>query len=777
MAALRSLQATPEGINEIQRALTHKKLGRGQLAGLADKAAKSTANNFCTGKPVSRKNFVLFCELLDLNWEIISGNAAEAKPNPSPPAPIDIDALVQDLRDRGRADIQKDCGTMRVLDMTQKIDANTIYTDVNILEKVSGKSRAEIHQLMQDCGPENFDRFFLGNVRHERVNGLEAIARHNLLMILGRPGSGKTTFLKRLAMWCIAGEQFADRVPVFVTLKEFADNERKPRLLDFIGNAGEMQQVLNAGRALVLLDGLDEVQAAEHDRVLAEIRNFARNYDQNTLIITCRIAAREYIFEQFTEVEVADFNQEQIADFVKKWFQLKYPKQAVLFLERLKTSEPIRELATNPLLLTLLCLEFEEASDFPASRAELYQRGLNVLLTKWDGQRGIKRDVVYQKLSTKRKESLLAELAFYTFERGDYFFKQAVAERLISQYIQDLPDARTDPEALLVDSHAVLKSIENQHGLLTERATEIYSFSHLTFHEYFAAKHLTERPEREAAIHQLLSHSAQTHWREIILLVTEQLEPADALLQGLKAEADKILKDNSTLQAYLRWVQVKSSSVCGELNFWEVRNFYFDLAFDLAHDRDLALDRDLATEYDLAHNLALDSAPDLNLALAFDFGFALALARAFDFDRAFAHDLKSINSLAFQLAQDLQHVFARFLTFNPEFKEQLEQLYNTLQHKLEEKNPDLQVWRKSHGKEWVENLRQLAIKYRNIGHNRQFTDEQSLKLEQYHKVNKLLIDCLKSECRISRSVREEIEETLFLPLEAIEQWKQNRRSS
>jgi predicted NACHT family NTPase len=563
MAASRSLQATPEGINKIQNALTSKKLGRAQLAELADKAAKSTANNFCAGKPVSRKNFVLFCELLDLDWEIISGNVVEAKPNPSPPAPIDIDTLVQDLRSRGRDDIQKRCGTMRVLDMTQPIDANTIYTDVNILEKVTGKSRAEIHQLVQDCSLENFDRFFLGNVRHERVNGLEAINRHKLLMILGRPGAGKTTFLKRLAMWCAAGERFADRVPVFVTLKDFADSSPLG-LLDFIGNADAMQQVLNAGRAFVLLDGLDEVQSAEHDRVLTEIRNFARSYDQNTIIITCRIAAREYIFEQFTEVEVADFNWEQIVDFVKKWFKLKNPKQAELFLERLKMSKPIQELANNPLLLTLLCLEFEEASDFPASRAELYQRGLNVLLTKWDGQRGIKRDVVYQKLSTKRKESLLAELAFYTFytfERGDYFFKQAVAEHRISQYIQDLPDARTDPEALLVDSHAVLKSIENQHGLLTERATEIYSFSHLTFHEYFVAKHLTERPEREAAIHQLLAHSAQPHWREIFLLVTEQLEPADALLQGLKRKADEGLKDDAQLQSFIRWVQEKSSSM------------------------------------------------------------------------------------------------------------------------------------------------------------------------------------------------------------------------
>jgi predicted NACHT family NTPase len=747
MAASRSLQATPDGLKEIQNKLTSKKLGREQLAELADKAAKSTANNFCTGKPVDRKNFVRFCELLDLNWEIVSGNAAEAKPNLSPPTPIDIENLVQDLRKRGRADIQKRCGTMRVLAMTQPIDANAIYTDVNILEKVAGKTRAEIHQLMQDCGPENFDHVFLGNVRHERVNGLEAIARHKLLMILGRPGAGKTTFLKRLAMWCATGERFADRVPVFVTLKEFADSSHKLGLLDFIGNAGEMQQVLEAGRAFVLLDGLDEVQAVEHDRVLAEIRNFARNYDQNTIIITCWIAAREYIFEPFTEVEVADFDQEQVADFVTKWFQLKNPNQAELFLERLETSEPIQELANNPLLLTLLCLEFEDASDFPASRAELYQRGLNVLLTKWDGQRGIKRDVVYQKLSTKRKESLLGELAFYTFERGDYFFKQAVAERQISQYIQDLPDARTDPEALLVDSHAVLKSIKNQHGLLTERATEIYSFSHLTFHEYFAAKNLTERPEREAAIRQLLEHSAQPHWREIFLLVTEQLEPADTLLQGLKAKTDEGLKDDAQLQDYLRWVQVKSSSVCGELNVWKVRNVYLDLGRAL----------------DLALNLAQ---PFITSPYSF---IARALCRDLDFD--FELDLLLARNLALLLAHTHNRVCY------PEFQEQLQQLFDALLRGLKEDVPDFQDWWKSNGEEWFNNLRQILIEYRNIGHDWQFTKEQSQKLLQYHKVNQLLIECLNSQCRISRSVREEIEETLFLPFDEVDQWKQEHRPS
>ncbi|MHC5831473.1 MAG: NACHT domain-containing protein, partial [Nostoc sp.] len=75
-----------------------------------------------------------------------------------------------------------------------------------------------------------------------------------------------------------------------------------------------------------------------------------------------------------------------------------------------------------------------------------------------------------------------------TFKRGDYFFKQNKAEQYIIEYIRNLADVDIDPEILQLDSERLLKSIEYQHGLLIERAKGIYSFSHLTFHEYFTAR-------------------------------------------------------------------------------------------------------------------------------------------------------------------------------------------------------------------------------------------------------------------------------------------------
>jgi predicted NACHT family NTPase len=160
-------------------------------------------------------------------------------------------------------------------------------------------------------------------------------------MVLGKPGAGKTTFMKRLATLCNQGEFQAGRVPVFVTLKEFAEAKGQPDLQTYIGqqwaacgieDTEALAQILGQGRALILLDGLDEVQETDHDRILQEIKGLYGQYRDCQFVMTCRIAAREYTFQQFTEVEVADFDDEQIAEFATKWFTDKGdPKRAEFY--------------------------------------------------------------------------------------------------------------------------------------------------------------------------------------------------------------------------------------------------------------------------------------------------------------------------------------------------------------------------------------------------------------------------------------------------------------
>ncbi|MEH2227461.1 NACHT domain-containing protein [Nostoc sp.] len=307
----------------------------------------------------------------------------------------DIDALVQEIREQVKPNIKEKCGTMRVLDMDQPVELTGergIYTNVNILEKTTKRRRVKIGQLLQKFDREDFDHFGLHEPSEKRVPGLKAVQHHNKLMVLGKPGAGKTTFLKYLAMHCIEGQFLTNRVPVFIILKDFAQDPKQLDILQYItqqlficgiqNSSVKTEQLLRQGKVLVLLDGLDEVREEDTKRILWQTRNISEQFHTNQFVITCRIAAQKYTFEQFTEVEVADFDEEQIAIFAHNWFRLICKLKAERFIEKLQANKRIFELATNPLLLTLLCLVFEENEDFPANRSELYKEGLDILLKK-----------------------------------------------------------------------------------------------------------------------------------------------------------------------------------------------------------------------------------------------------------------------------------------------------------------------------------------------------------------------------------------------------------
>lgn len=769
----RSLRASKAGLEKAQNAFKIKGWTQDYLAGVVG-VSRATINNFFARRPVDKNLFQSICTELNLEWgEIAELEVGEEKLIALTTAPTTIDALVNQVREKVSADIQKRCGWMRVLDMTQPIGLNDIYTDVNILEKITGRRRLEIAQLLENCNPENFERFGLNQVVEKRVPGLVAVEQHSKLMILGKPGAGKTTFLKRIAIQCKLRRFLADYVPIFITLKDFAEEEEKPSLLQYINDQFALNNILDQeitktllrqGRAIVLLDGLDEVRQADNGRVLKEIRNFSTQYDTNYFVITCRIASKEYTFEQFTEVEVADFDDKQIAEFATKWFKTKDTKKAKQFIQKIQENQRIKELATNPLLLTLLCLLFGELTDFPSNRAELYEEGVEVLLKKWDGTRSIERDLVYHKLSVKRKEDLLSRIALETFVDGNYFFKERLVEGYISDYIQNLPDAQTDPEALLLDSKAVLKSIEAQHGLLVERARGIYSFSHLTFHEFFAAKNIVSSRNSQQAFQRLVSYITDKRWREVFLLTVGILPNADDLLLLMKQRIDGLLGTDEKLQDFLTWVNLKSRAVYAPYKPAAIRAFYFILALalepefpfalPLALNQDgdfpLALTPDHNGDFPLALPLALDFAFNQNPNFALDFALALALNFTFNRNRDFALDF------ALDLALDF--------VLDPQLQRKLQELRNLLPNKSDRNHEKLlNHWWQTSSEAWIEELRSVMIHYCNIGYDWQFSETQLQLLWQYYNASKLLVDCLNSECYVSRQVRQEIEYNLLLP--------------
>jgi predicted NACHT family NTPase len=801
--ASRSLQACSTGVEQIAHALTHQKLSQEELGG--DICQAATSKKFCRGEKVDRRIFVKLCEKLDLNWEEIAGITAQSI---APTVTIDASVnLVQKFRDRIKLHLQKRCGTMRVLDMSQPIGLDDIYTNVNILEKITGRRRLKLSELARNVPAKQVERFGLGDVREGRVPGLVAVEKYSKLMILGKPGAGKTTFLKHLAIQCIGGRFQPQQVPIFITLKEFAESQDRPDLLEYIRQYLEsskleiIQELLDRGNVLILLDGLDEVRETDVSRVLRQIQKFSERYHHNQIVVTCRIAAREYTFEQFTEVEVADFDSDQIADFAGKWFRSREDEvKGDRFLKQLKAHPPIEELATSPLLLTLLCLVFEDSGEFPANRSELYQNGVDVLLKKWDVKRNIERDQIYKKLSLKRKEDLLSQIAYRTFEAANYFFKQKDLERQIREFIENLPGASTDEQELELDSEAVLKSIEAQHGLFVERARGIYSFSHLTFHEYFTAQQIVSKCNptslNDPVLNQLASNVMDVRWREVILLVVGMLTEADSLLLLMKQKVDSLIAENKKLQNLLKWTAGKSRATSLILEELEARFFYikqidnyyyapsdidrlFRIAiFDLALNQNSLLpvlslfDTTLGSSIDIIdiYNPTITRARDTletaleepanNLTISVSF---IASKIRFLKERESKIGRWSMRSGTFFHKND-EIVFEAMLnkpcdgTFTNAMYRVIDEIQNASKEEAEYQIADY----------WVKKFRELLIEHRNIGHNWQLSKEERSLLSRYVVACDLISTCLNNDSYISRDVRGQIESTLLLPIAEIQ---------
>jgi predicted NACHT family NTPase len=220
---------------------------------------------------------------------------------------------------------------------------------------------------------------------------------------------------------------------------------------------------------------------------------------------------------------------------------------------------------------------------------------------------------------------------------------------------------------------------------------------------------------------------------------------ADKMLLTTKSDIDLRLAQDEKLQMFLKWVSQKSSSVQVNYKPSAVRAFYFTL------DRNLVLALDHSFDHDHNHDLRLDR--DL----------ALISARNLISTRRLINALDLISALTRDLDRSLTRTHQKF-----DLRDQLQDVRDRISDTSYKNLQNFKQWWETNGQKWREDLRQITIAHRNIGHDWQFTDAQKALLQQYYDANLLLIECLNSDCYVSRSVREEIEATLLLPMEEIE---------
>jgi flagellar biosynthesis regulator FlaF len=460
---------------------------------------------------------------------------------------------------------------------SQQIDVDLLYVDVYVLQNSASDSNATIPGLRKNSNLRNdFERLGL-NKRDRRSPGFEAATQYSRLMILGKPGSGKTTFLRHLAVANCKEEFLGDRIPVLIELR-FITNISEFNLLNHIheefrlADIKQTKEILQQGKVVIFLDGLDEISSQFRRKIQDHIIEFSRNYYKTHLIITCRTQTSEYILPSFDYVEVADFNPQQVEQFAKNWFTAlaDTQQQAMVltqrFIEKLRLPEnkQTAELAVTPILLSLTCWVFNDLQDLPAKRSDLYERGIDLLLSKWDERRGISRDSVsdiYRKLNLTEKKQLLSYIAKTKFEQEQYIlFEQSEIQGYIAEYLHISND----------DAEVVLREIEAQHGLLIERSQSygIWSFSHLTFQEYLVANSVIKS---EAEIEKLIVyHFEDRRFREVFLLIISLTISPDKYIISMEKKLKTCYQHIQILE-FIQWANkiscesdsyIKTSSKC-----------------------------------------------------------------------------------------------------------------------------------------------------------------------------------------------------------------------
>jgi hypothetical protein len=320
-----------------------------------------------------------------------------------------------------------------------------------------------------------------------------------------------------------------------------------------------------------------------------------------------------------------------------------------------------------------------------------------------------------------------------------------------------------------VESSAVLRVMEAQHGLLIRRAQNTYSFSHLTFHEYLTARHFANDSDPEGWF-RLIRRLTDRRWREVLLLATSMVK-ADYLVEKMQAWLNGQIATLPAIQHLLRWTQRKQEACRGAHHPAAVRAIYLVLWHDVYQhlrygpswsdprykvhfDRRLTLTfvRDLDPDLHRVFERRFDGASDPGLTLDYSLYRALELLATREYNPYF--------ELARERAQDVGGEGPVFY-LNGEVDEQLVRA-RQLAGSLGLSQEFLKDVEDPCGDVSFHRLHDAMIRHRDIGVSSQLDQSDIRALLEYQYSQSVPLECLKFG-RVSPATRATIEANLFLP--------------
>ncbi|MGJ5896533.1 NACHT domain-containing protein [Streptomyces niveiscabiei] len=434
---------------------------------------------------------------------------------------------------------------------------------------LGGRHRAEwpLDTAYLSLSVSGEQRWWYGQSAPASVRVEHALAGGERLLVRGPAGSGKSTLLQWVALNAARrsfGSELADwnrLVPFVLRLRSFHSPDALPMPADFLSAAGVplrapegwVEGLLESGRAVVLVDGVDEVPVRMRDRTETWLRSLVTAFPRARYLVTTRPSAvpEDWLAPQgFTAHTLLPMERDDIRSFVRHWHDAareECPGEAAQLDryeaglgEAVATRRDLGRLATNPLMCALLCaLNRDRRMQLPRARKELYDAALDMLLVRRDSEREIEA-VEGVSLSREEQTVLLQRLAYWMIRNGQVEIAREEAVGLVGGWLEAMPQVRAQGDAGQVFTHLLIRT-----GLLREPAPGYVDFVHRTFQDYLGAKAAVEA--RDFGL--LVKNAHDDQWGDVVCMAVghARVDERGLILRKLLREAGKVRRHRDRL--------------------------------------------------------------------------------------------------------------------------------------------------------------------------------------------------------------------------------------